>query len=398
MKKINYKKLRAQYDRLGGEESCRLLTEAIDGGDIDINAFSIKECAMEMIGRPAVEAMDPRNSSSILEAGDGVDVTAFSNITGQLLISKLMESYTQEAFVLSGIVPNIPTRLDGEKIPGISKTTDNVQGVQSGMPYPSMGFGEDYVETPSTTKRGFIIPVTKEAIFFDRTNLILQRAAEVGEVLGINKEKRLLDLLIGATNNYKWKGTTYDTYSTTGTGAATGDAGGASLTNVINSLTNTLTDWTDVDEVEQLFANILDPNTGEPVLVSGNQILVCPAYRHAMNRIINATEIRYTASSAAPETISSNPLNGYSGHVSRLMYRRLIANSIAAGDAAKYWFVGDFAKAFAYMENWPIQVVQSPANSEAEFTQDILVRYKASERGAAAVMNPRYVVKSTGAS
>jgi hypothetical protein len=48
------------------------------------------------------------------------------------------------------------------------------------------------------------------------------------------------------------------------------------------------------------------------------------------------------------------------------------------------------------MENWPITVVQSPANSDAEFTQDIVVRFKASERGAAAVLNPRYVVRSTG--
>ena len=66
------------------------------------------------------------------------------------------------------------------------------------MPYPSLGLGEDYIETPSTTKRGFIVPVTQEAIFFDRTHLILQRAAEVGEILGLNKEKRLLDLVIGA--------------------------------------------------------------------------------------------------------------------------------------------------------------------------------------------------------
>ena len=36
------------------------------------------------------------------------------------------------------------------------------------------------------------------------------------------------------------------------------------------------------------------------------------------------------------------------------------------------------------------------AGSEADFNQDIVVRFKASERGAAAVLNPRYVVKSTG--
>lgn len=58
--------------------------------------------------------------------------------------------------------------------------------------------------------------------------------------------------------------------------------------------------------------------------------------------------------------------------------------------------MGDFQKAFAYMENWPITVAQSPQNSEADFNSDILVRFKASERGAAAVINPRYVVKCTG--
>ena len=44
------------------------------------------------------------------------------------------------------------------------------------------------------------------------------------------------------------------------------------------------------------------------------------------------------------------------------------------------------------MENWPITVTQAAQNSEAEFTQDIVVRFKASERGAAAVLNPRFVV------
>ena len=117
------------------------------------------------------------------------------------------------------------------------------------MPYPHLGFGEDYIETPSTTKRGFIVPVTKEAIFFDRTHLVLSRAAEVGEVLGLNKEKRLIDLVIGVTNNYKWKGTSYNTYQ--------------AATPWINSLaTNELVDWTNVDKAEQLFADILDPEHG----------------------------------------------------------------------------------------------------------------------------------------
>ena len=64
---------------------------------------------------------------------------------------------------------------------------------------------------------------------------------------------------------------------------------------------------------------------------------------------------------------------------------------VATADAANYWFYGNFQKAFAYMENWPITVVQAPVNSEVEFTHDIPFRWKASERGTPAVLDPRFV-------
>jgi hypothetical protein len=113
--------------------------------------------------------------------------------------------------------------------------------------------------------------------------------------------------------------------------------------------------------------------------------------------VFNAAEITYAAAGAETATTAANPLGNYRVVESRLAYRRIIASGEAAADAKKWWFIGDFRKAFAYMENWPITVTQSPLNSEAEFNQDIVLRFKASERGAAAVINPRYVVKSTGA-
>jgi len=388
---IKYRELKRMYDLSGPDETVRHLREALTDGHLKPDDFSVRELAEVTLGGERVRQMDPRGGGvDLLEAGEGVDVTAFSNITGQVVQSKIMEAYTQEAFVVSKLVDTIPTRLDGEKIPGIGRISDEVAEVRPGMPYPNLGFAEDYIETPQTTKRGFIVPVTKEAIFFDRTHLILQRAAEVGEVLGLNKEKRLLDLLIGVTNNYKWKGTDYNTYSAAGTGVAPDG-------NWINLMTEELVDWTDVDAAEQLFADVLDPNTGEPVLVYSTTVLVMPAYRHAAHRVFNAAEITYTASGAETDTTAANPLGNYRVVESRLAYRRVIASGEAAADAKKWWFVGDFSKAFAYMENWPISVTRSPLNSEAEFNQDIVLRFKASERGAAAVINPRYVVKSTGA-
>lgn len=384
---IKYRELRRRYDLDGPAKTTAHLQEAFREGDLKPEDVSIRDLAEALIpdGHQWVRQLDPRNMSGVnlLEAGDGVDITAFLNVTGQVVYSKIMESFSQESFVASKLVDTIPTRLDGEKIPGITRVADDVEAVHPGMPYPNLGFGEDYVETPSTTKHGFIVPVTREAIFFDRTHLVLQRAAEVGEVLGLNKEKRLLDLIIGSTNNYNANGTSYDTYQTSSPW--------------VNSLaSNELTDWTNVDAAEQLFAEILDPHTGEPVLVQANTVLVMPAYRLAAHRVFNATDISYTGSGQETTTNAANPLGNYQVEASRLAYRRVIASGEAAADAKKWWFLGDFRRAFAYMENWPITVTQAPPNSEAEFTNDIVIRFKASERGAAAVLNPRYVVKSTG--
>lgn len=391
MRAIKYRELKQMYDLSGPDKTVRNLQEALEQGHLQPEDFSIRELAEAMLSSERVRQMDPRNGgATLLEAGEAVDVTAFSNITGQVIRSKILEAYAQEAFVVSKLVDTIPTRLDGERIPGVGHIGNQADEVHPGMPYPNLGFGEDYIDTPQTAKRGFIVPVTKEAIFFDRTHLILQRAAEVGEVLGLNKEKRLIDLLVGATNNYKWKGVNYNTFSSTGTGTAPDGSW-------INVTDQELLDWTDVDAAEQLFADILDPNTGEPVLIQATTVLVMPAYRHAAHRVFNAAEITYTTAGESIATTAANPLGRYRVAESRLAYRRIIASGQAAGAAKKWWFIGDFKKAFAYMENWPITVTRSPVHSESEFNQDIVVRFKASERGAAAVINPRYIVKSTGA-
>jgi len=384
---LNYKELKRRYELDGAEQTVRHLCEALATRELAPEDFSLRDLAETLVpeGRQWVRLLDPRSSGgvSVLESTEGVDVTAFLNVTAQVVHSKILEAYTQEAFVASKLVQTIPTRLDGEKIPGASRVADAVDVVGAGMPYPHLGFGEDYIETPSTAKRGFIVPVTKEAIFFDRTHLVLARAAEVGEILGLNKEKRLLDLVVGVTNNFKHNGASYNTYYT--------------ATPWKNQLAaNELVDWTDVDAAEQLFAEMLDPATGEPVLVRGTTVLVMPAYRHAAHRVFNAAEITYTGGGAATATTAANPLGNYRVFESRLAYRRIVASGVAAADAKKWWFIGDFRKAFAYMENWPITVTQAPLGSEADFNNDVVLRFKASERGAAAVLNPRYVVKCTG--
>lgn len=384
---LNYRELRRRYELDGPTETVRHLSEALSDRSLAPEDFSIRDLAEALIpaGREWVRTLDPRSGGAvpILEGGEAVDATAFQNVAAQVIHAKVLQAYEQEAFAASRLVNTIPTRLDGERIPGVSRISEQVDEVGAGMPYPSLGLDEDYIETPQTAKHGFIVPVTREAIFFDRTNLVLSRASEVGEVLGLNKEKRLLDLIIGVSNNYVHKGVAYDTYQT-----------GDPWNNVLPG--NELVDWTSVDAAEQLFAEMLDPSTGEPVLLQATTALVMPAYRHAAHRTFNATEVTYAPSSGQSTTVAANPLGNYRVDESRLAYRRIVASGVPAADAKKWWFLGDFSRAFAYMENWPITVTQAPLGSEADFTNDIVLRFKASERGAAAVLNPRFVVKCTG--
>src|SRR5436305_9162009 len=206
--------LRRRFELEGAASTCQHLREALQEKHLRPEDFSLRDLAEQFCGRTWVAALDPRHGGApLLEAeGDGVDVTAFRNITGQVIYAKILEGYQHEAFVASRLVETIPTRFDGEKIPGVATLGDVAKAVGPGMPYPTYGFGEDYIETPSTTKHGLIVPVTREAVFFDRTNLVLARAAEVGEAPGLSKEKRLRHTLLGATNAVKCKRTSYNTY------------------------------------------------------------------------------------------------------------------------------------------------------------------------------------------
>lgn len=362
---------------------------SLRAGEITNNDISIRSLFESLVedGAELVRAMDPRhqgdgvNFSKLLEA-DTVNTAAFSNITGQIVYSKVMEAYNDELFAFTQLIPTVSTPFNGEKIGGIGRVGDKSEQINEGEEYPTVGVNEDWIETPATTKKGLIVPVTKEIIFFDRTGLLLRRCGEVGNALGIQREKKAIDCVIDenrTAHRYKWKGTTYATYQSS-----------SPWDNVTAS--NALVDWTDIDAAEQTLASIVDPNTGEPILMMPKHLIVTRQLLYTARRVVNATEITVTtpgyATSANPtETKTTNPIGNYQIISSQLLASRLATDTD--------WFLGDVSKAFAYMENWPMTVVQAPANSEQEFTRDIVMRFKASERGEFATMDPRYIGKCT---
>ncbi len=364
------------------------LKQGLASGEIKPQDFSLAQLFEHFVvdsngepcGRRIRDSWNPSRGGSggenlaLLEANNSVDTAAFSNISGQLIYSAVMAKYTAEDFVFTKLIRTVPTEFNGEKIPGIGEIGDMAEIVGEGKDYPMVGLSEDWIETPSTLKRGLIIPITKEAIFFDRTGLILERAGDVGKWMGVQQEKQAIDCVIDentTAHRYKWRGTTWD--------------------NVTAS--NALVDWTDLDNAEQTMNGLLDPNTGEPITVEATHLVVTKALEQTANRNMNATDIEvvtpgYATTGNPTVTKAGNPYKGkYQVVSSKLLASRLATDTD--------WFLGNITEAFRYMENWAMAVVQAPANSNDEFHRDIVTQYKASRRGAYATFDPRLMSKST---
>ncbi|MBE6428018.1 MAG: hypothetical protein E7028_05445 [Planctomycetaceae bacterium] len=387
MKSINYRELKRRVELDGLKKTTEHLSEAIDTRQIRPEEFSLRDLAEALIpdGLKWVRSLDPCGENALLE-GEGVESSAFLNITGRIISTKIREAYEQEAFKASKLVSIISSRLSRERIPGIGRIQGGVTEVAEGMPYPNAGFSEEYVDTPETAKHGLIVPVTREAIFFDQTGLILKRASEVGEILGADREKRILDMILGLTNTYSLNGNSFNTYYESSESSPW-----------VNKLPgNELSDWRNVDAAEQLFATMCDDSTGLPLLMNPNTVLVMPGKRFTAAQIFYPGNSAWSNSDGTQKVAMSNLFGDYALQTSAYAYQRLISSGISADAAAKYWFMGDFKKAFAYVENWGLTVSRSVSSGEANFTQDILVRFKASERGVPAVLDPRCVVCCTG--
>lgn len=383
---VNLKQL---YASEGAEACCDKLKTALVEGELKPEDFSVREIAEAFCGPDWVKSLSPHHSGDqlVTAAEAPVDLTAFSNITGQIVYSKVLEGYKEaDQGLFDRLCTVVPTVFDGEKIPGMGGIKDEEFEVPAGKEFPETGFGEDYQETPRTTKRGERISILKETVFFDRTGQVLRQAQGIGSRQATGRLKRLIKVIIGAVNNYKWRGTSYNTYLTAG--------------NWVNKIvSHAFVDYTDFEDLELLWADMVDPDTGNPIDLSPSlDILVTPRLKHTVRRILNSTEIQVgsTTSATVPVQTAANPLEGWNQPiVSRLLYQLLQSElGFSAADAGGTAIAGDFKKAFWYMQNWPITVIQAPPNSPAEFERDVVAAWRCSERGVAAVGNPRYVVFS----
>lgn len=375
------------------------LEEEIKAGVYTADDFSFTALAEAVVGWGEVQACRAdrgRSFTQVLEHAGAVSTAAFKDISGQIVFSMMIPKYNAEEFIFTKLIPERQSPYTFEKaaaLSGIGPGSDSEWVVPEGEPYNLAGFGPNFIHLPETVKRGKIVPVTREAIFFDRTGQMREMAGSIGYWLGYNREVRAIDCIIdenaGAKSaaagghRYHWLGNSIATY---------GDNSGThSWDNLV--ATNALVDWTDVDAAEQAFNDIVDPFTGAPVMLEGTTLIAVKALEKTALRILDSTKLNILTPGYAT---TGNPTVGtvanYYGGAFKYVTSRLLAQRLGTDTS---WFYGIPEKAFVYVVNFPFQQITAPPNSHEEFTRDIVLQVRADERGAYGTLDPRLMMKST---
>lgn len=359
---------------------------------------------------PVDETLDSAKRAgafNYLEMQEAIDATAFPSATGVLIASRVIEGYSNaEGMIGDEMVTVMQSRLKSERVVGFT-SLEGPEEVAESMPYAESSFEEKYVTT-ETAKKGRILEITEEAIYFDQTGQILMRASRLGEMIREEREEIIVAgvLDVGGSSGLTVGGRKYRTvYRPGGTATTLYSTGNLNL--VGSSTPVPLVDWTDIDEAMLHHAeNIRDDRavSGErrPIIWMPKVLLVARKKAATGARILSATEVRSgdITSGAGDQTISGNPLKSIVGNL-RVLSSPLM-DYLAGVSGSQYndsddWFLGDPKRQFVWQEIWPLQTFRAVQDDEARFRRDIVSRLKARYYGGFFALDHRHMLKVNAA-
>lgn len=317
-----------------------------------------------------------------------VGTGAFPSAVGQLIASEVIDSYENtQGFIGDQLVRTMDSNLRGERMVGFTaaqapKDTAELE------PYKEASFAEKFVGTRET-KRGRLMSVSEEAVFFDQTGQVLDRAREIGFAARQDRERRIVQGVIDHDSGnaiYQPAGTAEQLYSSGNNNLRTG--------------AGALTDWTDIQEALNFHANNVtddrqtDDTAGAQPLVIPPPLIILTSKELAgvAARIVTAT-ISTSGSAEAPQqqilqTLANGDVRALSSP---------FINAATSGDRWDDngdWLVGNFPMQFRYKEIWPLQTFRAPAQNDQQFERDVVARFKVREYGDIIAKDERWVIKN----
>jgi len=387
------------------------LQNALKEKQISVWDWNIGHAFRECFGEEAFNTLRHADASEVSrffrvqEAAGGVSTAAFANINKPFAYTAFLEPYSYPQYVFQQAITSTTLPQGSTKflrMPGVSNIGDETLVVAEGDAYPTAGVTENYIETPEVVKRGVKVPVTKEAVFFDRTGQVVEQCRKVGDSMALNREKRAIRCVVDAgeslTNGYyryRWGKSTSGlaTIQTYGDNSGTHNWDNLAASNAFTDFANMNTAW-------QLLMAQTDPFTGEPIYFQPRHLIVGPSLAFTVPRVLQATITTavggYPTSGNANASTFDNPVNSIVGPVTPVGTGSMLYEGInTTASAATTWYLGDLSRAFGYLEAWTPTVVNFGAGTGEDFDRDIVLQFKVSEMGTYFTKEPRAIIRCT---
>lgn len=320
-----------------------------------------------------------RGNSTFSMFEENIRTADFANAMRLFAMPTMMKIWNDPVFIADELVETIPSDEPfDEKIFDTTAFGDDSDVVQEGEEFPVMKIGEQWLTSPKKEKRGGIVYLTKEILMGNRSGMVRAGIANQTRALRISKEKRILDMVVGATSSYRRNDSAVI--------ATYGDNSGThNWDNLVAS--NALSTYVNIDNAQQALEAIVDPDTGEPSSFMGDTFIGPPALRLIANTLSGASSvIRGDGASQTFGTNGSNPFR-FKSAISQYVKNRTSSDTT--------WFWGTPKSAFTYIENTPISTMNIGAGSLLEFQRDIVFLQRVSERGIPFTRRPHAMVKCT---
>lgn len=318
---------------------------------------------------------------SMKEIFEAVETTTFSVIMTALLSQKVMTAYEAEPGIIDQLITTFPSSLKTDTIPG-AYLEGALKDIPEGGPYPHAASIQDKYVTIGWNKRGLILDITKEAIRFDQTGMVMVQAQRMGERAARDRESEGMYTIQEATVS----GKTYNAYYPSNSQTALYQDAGATRHAYDNLITDVLENYTDLDLAMALFP-IMKDEAGDPITIVPKILLVAKAVEPTAARLINNAKMPNISGSS----VGNDQDNDY--------YKKFTVLGSSYIDAVSNndWYLGDFKRQFIEKVTFPLEVLsRATPDNDANWERDIVAQFKVRRASKFGAVDYRFVVKSTG--
>lgn len=291
--------------------------------------------------------------------------SAFPVIAGELISSVIIQAY--QAFPKSGdkLVRTVPSRLKESKIVGW-KAIGVIRQVNEREPYSQVTPPDEKYVRIQNKKYGGLMDLTREAIFFDQTGELLDRARSLGEEGARFREEIIMTTIVDGLSKSLDNGQLYNSGNN----------------NLITSNPLGTLGW---ENVHTALLGKKDDNTGKPIWVMGE----APVMVVAPNLWPKAERLRTAESGPAGQGAAL----GADPNLARNMFELVINPYLTFGSTE--WYYGGFNRQFRWEEVWPLETyTRVGQDTEEGFNKDVIQQFKVSLYGGCGAVDTRYVFKN----